>query len=263
MKFETSNSEFLLPFLIVIGISVLFAIYILRHKKEKIKFFLYRSIVIFLIIYFPIVEYWSIWTSWSIWPNDFSPENQSILSSSSGIAYGNYPILNGVFNLLSIISELLLTFSIILFISLINTHVQKNKILNWIPLINIFSIGIILSKVYKFKWSFKIIVIFWALITFMWVYYRFLAFPLYLLGIDSITILDKILFPDFNETQLLEDDYIIGYTYLADILKIILPALKFISGLLTLIIVKKIQVPPPVTVAQAHNFIKQDINAPF
>ena len=159
------------------------------------------------------------------------------------MTFGDYPILNGVFSLLSIISELFLIFSIILFISLINTNIQKNKILNWIPIINIFSIGVLLSKTYKFKWSSKIIVIFWVLITFMWVYYRFLAFPLYLLGIDSITIIDKILFPDINESQLLENNYIIGYTYIADTLKIVLPALKFMSGLLTLIIVKEMQVP--------------------
>ncbi|WP_298507081.1 hypothetical protein [uncultured Maribacter sp.] len=240
MKFETSNSGLIIPYLIIIGISVLSAIYILRHKKEKINVILCWSIGLFLITYFPILEYWSIWTSWSIWPSDFFPESQSVLSDSNGYIFGEYPKLTIIYQALIILSELLLIFSIILFISQINKNLTvKNRIVNWVPFINIFNIGQILYKKSQFNLNFKIITGIWIVFTSLWFYYRFLAGPLYLVKIDSITFIGDILFNSAEESKLIENNLDLGFTFALDILKIIIPVFTFISGLLTLALVKK------------------------
>ncbi|GGD24741.1 hypothetical protein [Hyunsoonleella pacifica] len=86
------------------------------------------------------------------------------------------------------------------------------------------------------KWTNKVLLAFWAFFSFLFICYRFIAGWLYFVGFDSITFIDKILFPHAESHTEENNNYDIGYTYVADIISVVTPPLKYISGILTLLV---------------------------
>lgn len=248
--FTTNNSEIIIEkiliYLLLFGVPLSASMLILKHKANRINYFLSISTILFLIFYLPIVEYFSIWTEISFWPQDFYPNfgGGSVLNAPS------HPNYNRVFGFLSIISQFLLFFSIFLFIHKIKkifsiTLVNDTFIL-WIPIINSIIIGYKLVNFFKDKTIYQIAALLWIIFSSLWVYYRFLAAPLSLIGVDSFSIIDQILFGE-NKQQLTDmqvsgsPQTILSYTIITDLISIITPALTYISGLLTFVIINKIK----------------------
>lgn len=233
--FTASNSKHLLLPIIIVGIAFLTASYITWHKKHRIHKILYNTIIVFLIIYLPLLDYWSFWkVSW-FWPSDFYHGSGSVLTSSDNFQFGYYPITQIVFNTLSILSSFLFLFTTILFIKNINLK-QPNiyKLFNWIPLVNSFSLSYQINKMINQKWTNRVLIAFWAFFSFLFIYYRFIAGWLYFEGFDSITFIDNLLFPNAENNSEEIQKYDIGYTYITDIINIVTPPLMYISGVLTL-----------------------------
>lgn len=236
--FTASNSNlFIIPF-ILIGTATLSASYIIWHKKNKISKILIRSLIIFLIAYLPLLDYWSFWkVSW-FWPSGFFHASGNIL----GNEFGYYPKTLIVFEILTISTNFLFLFSTILFIRQINLKLKNiYRFLNWIPLINSFSIGYQIKNLINSKWQNILLVKLWIVFSFLFIYYRLFAGGLYLQGFDSITFIYDLIFTNASDTPDQVQQYDIGYTFITDLLNIITPPLFFVSGILTLLIIKYIK----------------------
>ncbi|WP_203255844.1 hypothetical protein [Hyunsoonleella ulvae] len=235
--FSASNSNHLLLPIIIVGAAFLTASYITWHKKHRIHKILSNAIIAFLIIYLPLLDYWSFWKASWFWPSDFYHESGIVLTSSDDFQFGYYPITQIIFNTLSILSGFLFLFTTILFIKNVNLKQPNiNKLFNWIPLINSFSLGYQIKKMTNQKWTNRALILFWSFFTFLFTYYNFVVGWLYFEGFDSITFIDKILFPHAENHTEENNNYDIGYTYVADIISVVTPPLKYISGILTLLV---------------------------
>jgi len=240
MKFESSNDNifwFLVLFLVAAIISVF---YIVRYQKGKLNNISLLVHVLFLITYFPILEYWSIWTSWSLWPEKFIPNNQSLLAELS--EQESFLRSNFIYNSLNIISEYFLFLGIILFLFQVNYR-GKRKFLKWIPIINVIVIAKYFIKLFTSK-IMKVVTVLWLIFSILWIYYRFLAGPLVLIGVDSFSVISSLLFDDQNNAT---GDYfnyeyplLMGYAYFSDLINIITPFLTYVSGILTCILIKMV-----------------------
>jgi hypothetical protein len=246
MELLTHNNPYpVVKFLLFIGFSFLTSIFIIKHKSNKMNYFLSISTLLFLIFYFPIFEYWSIWTELSFWPQDFYPQ----YGGGSSLNANDYPNYIWIFGILSTISQYLLFLSIFLFIhkinDLFNITQTKKKLIQWIPLVNILSIGQKLLKYFKESILSQIILGVWTIFSILWVFYRFFAGPLSLIGIDSLSFIDQVLFGDQYknaiETQTMQYPIDMSYTMVSDLLNIITPLFTFVSGFLTYIIINQIK----------------------
>ncbi|MFI1770174.1 hypothetical protein [Thalassobellus citreus] len=246
MELLTPNNSYpVVIFLFLIGFSFLTSIFIVRHKKNRVNYFLSISTLLFLIFYFPIFEYWSIWTELSFWPQDFYPQ----YGGGSPLYTNDYQNYTLSFRILSTVSQYLLFLSIFLFIhkinDLFNITQTKKKLIQWIPLINILNIGQKLFKYFKGNILIQIVLGLWTIFSILWIFYRFFAGPLSLIGIDSLSFIDQILFGDQYkeaiETHTMKYPIDMSYTMVTDLLNIITPFFTFVSGLLTYIIIIRIK----------------------
>ncbi|TYA84136.1 hypothetical protein FUA24_05645 [Seonamhaeicola marinus] len=195
-----------------------------------------------MIVYIPLLDYWAYWKTPFLWPSDFyyNDGSGSLLYPSDDEKLGYYPTAQAIFNILSTVTGFLSVFSTILFITFINKK-RKNKFyfLNWIPLINSFSIGIQIVKILKPKLPQILLIKFWVFLSFMFIYYRFFAGWLYFLGLDSVSFIGDVFYPATEETEAAEN-YGYGYIYISDLLTLINPPLFYISGLLSFLVFKLI-----------------------
>ncbi len=240
--FTSSNFKFLItPFMIIVVV-LLSTAYIIWHKKDKIDRILSLSLITFLVLYFPLIDYYTFWNISVFWPDDFYHQSDQIIPSSGDTPYGHYPTVKMIFNILSIVSSFIFLFSSILFIKTINLKQNNNlRFLNWFPLINSFTLGHQIKKTLNKKWYNILLLKIWVIFTFLLIYYKFFAGWLYFyLGFDSISFIGDILYPNTPEFENSEY-YDVGYTFIADLLSIIIPPLLYVSGILTFLIVKQIK----------------------
>ena len=253
MKLEASNEELLLPIFLFIIVIIIASILTAKQWKGSLLKVLIILLSTFLIVYIPVVEYWSNWTDSKIfWPNDF-------IANSSVIIDGETVAANTLFDkgyaLLSLISQFLIYYTVLTFIYFITNNQQSEltikKWISWVPVINIFSIALILNRLLNKSWSSKATLITWVASTSIWVYYTFFALILTYWDVDSFSIIDHFLFGNFYQEFMADADpeYIkmtstpIGYqmSYLSDLVNIITPIFTFISGGSLLFILQKIK----------------------
>ena len=68
---ESNNSSLLLTLLLGVGLPLLIAFLSSRHFKEAVFRHVKVSTIAFLVLSFPLLEYYSIWYGWSFWPEGF------------------------------------------------------------------------------------------------------------------------------------------------------------------------------------------------
>lgn len=241
MEFKSANPFIDIFSLIIIGAAVILSVLIIRYRKENLRSYLLIAIGIFLVFYLPILEYWSIWKSWSLWPAGFTPNG-----SASVLYGGGYPTADIVYKLLYLISQTALFLSVILFIEFVTRIFELgNRPIHWIPGINIISLGLQINRSLKLSTAYKILLLLWAISSLLWVYYRFLAMPLFLLGFDSISFLDQWLFngyPDAGSSAAEIDGLDFPYLYFAELVNIVVFPLTYAAGICTFLIVRKVPV---------------------
>lgn len=211
-----------------------------HYQGDKFKLMI-KALVAFLILYFPILEYWSIWIPGiSFWPEGFTPGSGSILSYTMI----DYTVSKNVYWVLDFSSSIIRSYTFFFLIFLVNDQENlRTKVVNWIPLVNIFSIGLCLMKRAYLEWK-NVLIPFWVISMFTWFYYNVLALPLAMIGFNSYSWIDQLLFGHGSDTVLNENttDFMFtptgyGFTYLMDLSQIITPVPYFLSGIMTLILV--------------------------
>lgn len=244
--FQTSNPSTLAPSILIILLSVLFGLIIIRKYSidQSIKA-LSVFLVTFCILYFPILEYWSIWIpKISFWPDDYLVD-KSILRDQ----IKNEKYYDMIYGFLDLICSILAISSVIIFTQLISSkHKELNKrekIMLWIPFANLFQLFIILKRNLNSKFSI-ILLSSWLCITFIGAYYKFLAIYLAELGIDSFSVIEIIIFGESSKENLQTGFTLnspIGYSYflMYDLTRIIVPVFVWLSAILTLWIVNQIK----------------------
>ena len=244
--FKASNESILLPSILIIVASVVIGLIIIKkYSVERRIKILSVFLVTFCILYFPILEYWSIWIpNISFWPNDYLVD-KSIMNDS----IKNERFYDVIYGVLDLICSMLTICSVIIFTNLIssgNTEFNKReKLLVWIPFVNLFQIFIILKRSFHSKSSI-IILSLWMSLTFIGAYYKFLAIYLAELGIDSFSVVELIIFGESSKGVVQSGFTVnspIGYSYflMFDLIRIIVPVFLWLSAILTLLIVKQIK----------------------
>lgn len=252
MNLEVSNQEIFLPVILFLIAITAAAILTVKKWSNSLLRVLITTVFIFTIIYIPIVEYWSNWTDIKIfWPNSFIA-NSSVIVNGETVAANT--MVDKIYSALSITTTFLTYYSIVVFIYYINNQqllLSNKKWVNWIPVVNVFSIAFTLYKRLNKSWLTTTFLLLWMLSTLAWVYYSFFALILVYWGVDSFSFIDHFLFGNFYHEYMADADpeYLratstpIGYqmSYLADLASITTPIFTFISGGSLLVILLKIK----------------------
>ncbi len=191
------------------------------------------SLVVFLLIYFPILEYWSIWfDEISFWPEGFYPYSRSVIESPLLPDYSFYQM---VYNSCFIISMTALFSAKLTFIHEVNRKTNQKRLLviNYIPLLNLFSIPFSIYRFSKADWVKDTVLATWITSVILYVFYIKLAPLLALFGLDLLNPLTKIIWNEDPNSFKWEDEFTnptgYSFTMLFDIVNIVRPAFLFID----------------------------------
>ncbi len=224
-------------------VAIVSAIVSIRNHKPNLDKLLIQSIILFLILYFPIFYLW-IFGDGMIWPVGFVPGPKSYSEN----LINHHGFWNTVYFVLQSLSTTFLIYSIIVLVNL--TQIVSEVSNSWdkiklkIPLVNIAFLGIELRKLLYPNTFLKFLVAPWMLLAAFWVYFKFLANPLVEVGVNSYAYLDRYFFQenfqgrvDKTGQRLSQLDISpIGYDYAAIFVmnNMVVAMVTFLAGLSTL-----------------------------
>lgn len=237
-----NNTLLLIPLLLLLA-AIAIVVVITRLAKHGLTKYLNFFLIGYIVLYLPVFDYYFPYSTKRLfWPGDYWANYSSYMQE--GHEYKG--VLDFVFNTLTISTTILTICSIALFIIFCNRIFNQEVIktwINWIPVINIFSLSYLFYKNLSFSKANHVLISIWALLTLLWVYVRIIGVILiFVFDIETYTPLAKFLFI-LSEEDLPSEHagYDSGFVRTMDLVVVMSPPFQYLSGIFTFVMFKQLK----------------------